>query len=84
MGGQHGFVVALVHSQGACLAGTIASISATRFALAQDQTEMRHVPAAAIDSGRQQFIIDNALALSKMTLSLNSNLDEDPILSGGA
>jgi hypothetical protein len=31
---------------------------------------MRHVPAAAIDSGQQQFIIDNALALSKMTLSL--------------
>jgi hypothetical protein len=31
---------------------------------------MRHVPAAAIDSGQQQFIIDNALALGKMTLSM--------------
>jgi hypothetical protein len=65
MGGQHGFVVALVHSQGACLAGTIASISATPFALAQDQTETRHVPAAVIDSGQQQFKIDDALALAK-------------------
>jgi hypothetical protein len=67
---QHGFVVALVHSQGGCLAGTIASIAATPFALAQDQTETRHVPAAVIDSGQQRFIIDNALALSKMTLSM--------------
>jgi hypothetical protein len=38
--------------------------------LAQDQTDTRHVPAAVIDSGQQQFIIDNALALSKMTLSM--------------
>jgi hypothetical protein len=45
---------------------------------------MRHVPAAAIDSGQQQFIIDNALALSKMTLSLNCRADGRPELGSGA
>ena len=50
--------------------GTIALISATSLALAQDQTKTRQVPAGATDSSEQEFIIDNALALSKMSLAM--------------
>ncbi|SRR5216683_49837 len=51
--------------------GTIASISATPLALAEDQTRTHSLPAAAADSGEQEFIIDNALALSKMSLGMS-------------
>jgi hypothetical protein len=63
-------MVALVHWQGLISLGTIALISATSLALAQDQTKTRQVPAGATDSSEQEFIIDNALALSKMSLAM--------------
>jgi uncharacterized protein (DUF305 family) len=54
------------------LATTI-SILAAPVASAQDQTNARHVGAAAIDSGEQHFIIESELAISTMTLGLTAD-----------
>jgi uncharacterized protein (DUF305 family) len=39
-------------------------------ALAQDQAKARHLGAAAIDSSEQRFMIENDLAISKMSLNM--------------
>jgi uncharacterized protein (DUF305 family) len=54
------------------LATTI-SILAAPVASAQDQTNARHVGAAAIDRGEQHFIIESELAISTMTLGLTAD-----------
>jgi hypothetical protein len=48
--------------------GTVVSISILSFAMAEDQTSARHIAAAAIDSGNQQFTLESDLAISTMSL----------------
>jgi Domain of unknown function (DUF305) len=57
--------------------GTIASMAASRCALAQDQAGTPHVPAAGADGSAQRFIVDNALAMSKMSLGMSANSTGD-------
>ena len=58
-----------IHKRLVSLATTV-SILAAPIALAQDQAKARHVGAAAIDNSEQRFIIENDLAISKMSLSM--------------
>lgn len=61
------------------LLGTMALVLASPCALAQDQARERHVRAAGADERR--FTIENALALSKMSLAMSvestGDLDRD-------
>jgi uncharacterized protein (DUF305 family) len=50
---------------------TLASILANPCALAQDQARMRQVPAARTDGSEQEIIVENALAISKMSLGMS-------------
>ncbi|WP_407181261.1 DUF305 domain-containing protein [Bradyrhizobium sp. STM 3562] len=59
---------------------TTMSVSATSFALAQDQTGKHHLPAPA-DNSEQRFMIDNDLAMSKMSRDMmvdpSGDIDRD-------
>jgi hypothetical protein len=57
--------------------GTVVSISVLPFAMAEDQTSARHVPAAAIDSGDQRFTLESDLAISTMSLSMSADSTGD-------
>ena len=46
---------------------TTMSVSATSFALAQDQAGAHHAPLVPRSTSEQQFMIDNDLAMSKMS-----------------
>jgi uncharacterized protein (DUF305 family) len=54
---------------------TVSILTTTPIALAQDQTRMRHAPAAASDRTEVEFIVDNNLALSKMSLDMSKMAD---------
>jgi len=58
-----------IHKRLVSLATTV-SILAAPIALAQDQAKARHVGVAAIGNSEQRFIIENDLAISKMSLSM--------------
>jgi uncharacterized protein (DUF305 family) len=57
------------------LAITVSILTTTHIALAQDQTTTRHVTAAASNGTELQFIVDNDLAISKMSLDMNKMAD---------
>ncbi|SIO63380.1 protein of unknown function [Bradyrhizobium erythrophlei] len=53
------------------LAMTVSILATTPIVFAQDQSRTRHVPAAASNRTELQFIIDNDLAISKMSLDMS-------------
>lgn len=57
------------------LAMTVSILTTTPIAFAQDQTRTRHVPAAASNRTELQFIVDNDLAISKMSLEMSKIAD---------
>ena len=57
--------------------GTVVSISVLPFAMAEDQTSARHVPAAAIDSRDQRFTLESDLAISTMSLNMSADSTGD-------
>ena len=58
-----------------CVAMTVSVLTTTSIAFAQDQTGMRHAPAAAGYSSEVDFIVDDNLALSKMSLDMSKMAD---------
>jgi uncharacterized protein (DUF305 family) len=54
---------------------TVSVLTTTHIALAKDQTKTRHVTAAASNGTELQFIVDNDLAISKMSLDMNKMAD---------
>jgi len=52
-------------------------VSAVPFALAQEQTESRHVPRAEIAENAQRFLIESDLAISKMSLGMTAETTGD-------
>jgi uncharacterized protein (DUF305 family) len=54
---------------------TVSILTTTPIAFAQDQTRTRHVPAAASNRTELQFIVDNDLAISKMSLDMSKMAD---------
>jgi hypothetical protein len=63
------------------LLAIISSISGLPVALAQHQTDARHVRVAPTDSDEQEFVVDSELALGKMSLDMSvdptGNVDRD-------
>jgi uncharacterized protein (DUF305 family) len=57
------------------LAITVSISMTTPIALAQDQTGMRHVTGAASNEAELRFIVDNDLAISKMSLDMSKGAD---------
>jgi uncharacterized protein (DUF305 family) len=57
------------------LAMTVSILTTTPIAFAQDQIRTRHVPAAASNRTELQFIVDNDLAISKMSLEMSKIAD---------
>jgi uncharacterized protein (DUF305 family) len=57
------------------LAMTVSILTTTPIAFAQDQIRTRHVPAAASNRTELQFIVDNDLAISKMSLDMSKMAD---------
>jgi hypothetical protein len=56
---------------------TTVLIPAAPFALAQEQTESRHVPGAEIARNEQRFLIESDLAISKMSLGMTAEATGD-------
>ena len=56
------------------LAMTVSILMTTPVAFAQDQTRTRHVPAAS-NRTELEFIVDNDLAISKMSLDMSKMTD---------
>jgi uncharacterized protein (DUF305 family) len=57
------------------LAMTVSILTTTPIAFAQDQTRTRQVPAAASNGTELEFIIENELAISKMSLDMSNLID---------
>ncbi|SHG91202.1 DUF305 domain-containing protein [Bradyrhizobium erythrophlei] len=57
------------------LAMTVSILTTTPIVFAHDQTRTRHVPAAASNRTELQFIVDNELAISKMSLDMSEMAD---------
>jgi hypothetical protein len=71
--------MALSFRYGLISLGTLVSISILPFAMAEDQTSARHIAAAAIDSGNQQFTLESDLAISTMSLKKRCLLTLPPM-----
>jgi Domain of unknown function (DUF305) len=57
------------------LAMTVSILTTTPIVFGQDQTRTRQVPAVASNRTELQFIVDNDLAISKMSLDMNKMAD---------
>src|ERR1700742_1491016 len=57
------------------LAITVSVLATTPIVAAQDQTGTHHLPAPAGNKSELQFIIDNELAISRMTLDMSKMSD---------
>src|ERR1700743_3091630 len=75
MEGNLGSFSSSIRKRFVSLAITVSILTTTPIVFAQDQTRTPHVPATASNRTELQFIVDNDLAISKMSLDMSKMTD---------